>query len=262
MSSFNSAVITQKGLALNTKLIHGSGSIAFTKMQTGSGIYDGSEDLGSFTQLKRKCQEFPFNKKEIYNETTVRLRAVINNQNLMEEYQIREIGIFAQDPDEGEILYSVTTAKPEAADTLPTFADSGLVTITVENYVSVSNVSNVTIQTGLGAFASAEDMESFQTEMRETLTIYQNSLMEDSSRNKAELLSAFEKYKEDLQNTADSAISRVSSISSDVAKISFQLALKDLIDDSELSTVIVDEIDSADVVIITSGNYANGKIYI
>ena len=262
MSSFNTAVITQKGLALNTKLIHGSGTITFTKMQTGSGVYDGSENLEDAVQLKSKCQEFPFNKKEIYNETTVRLRAVINNQDLLKEYQIREIGIFAQDPDEGEILYSISTAKPDAADTLPTFADSGLVTITVENYVSVSNASNVTIQTGLGAFASAEDMENFQAEMRVTLATYQNDLLEDSNRNKAELLNAFEGYKENLQETADSAISRVSSISSDMAKVSFQLALKGLIDTSDLSTVIVDEIDSSDAVVITSGTYADKKVYI
>ena len=262
MSSFNAAIITQKGLALNTKLIHGSGNITFTKMQTGSGNYDESEDLKSFTQLKRKRQEFPFNKKEIYNETTVCLRAVINNQDLTEEYQIKEIGIFAQDPDEGEILYSITTAKPDTADTLPTFEDSGLVTITVENYVSVSNARNVTIQTGLGAFASAEDMERFQEEMRETMVIYQNTLLEESNRNQTELLNAFENYKENLQDAADSAISKVISISSDVAKISFQLALKDLIDTSDLSTVIVDQIDSADSVMITSGTYGNERVYI
>ena len=49
---------------------------------------------------------------------------------------------------------------------------------------------------------------------------------------------------------------------SDIAKLTFQLQLKDLIDSSDMTHVIVDETSTAGAVIITSGNYADGKIYI
>lgn len=46
---------------------------------------------------------------------------------------------------------------------------------------------------------------------------------------------------------------------SDITKLTFQLQLKDLIDSSNMTHVIIDE---ADVMIVTTGNYKNGKIFI
>lgn len=65
-------------------------------------------------------------------------------------------------------------------------------------------------------------------------------------------------YTQQIQkNTQNLAVSM-----SDIAKLTFQLQLKDIIDSSNMTHVIIDETDSAGTVIITSGNYANGKIYI
>lgn len=65
-------------------------------------------------------------------------------------------------------------------------------------------------------------------------------------------------YTQQIQkNTQNLAVSM-----SDIAKLTFQLQLKDIIDSSNMTHVIIDETDSAGAVIITSGNYANGKIYI
>ena len=49
---------------------------------------------------------------------------------------------------------------------------------------------------------------------------------------------------------------------SDIAKLTFQLQLKDLIDSSDMTQVTIDEIDSSDAVVITSGTYADKKVYI
>ena len=68
MSSFNTAVITQKGLALNTKLIHGSGTITFTKMQTGSGVYDGSENLEDAVQPIEQVGKMLENQSSLFKE--------------------------------------------------------------------------------------------------------------------------------------------------------------------------------------------------
>lgn len=49
---------------------------------------------------------------------------------------------------------------------------------------------------------------------------------------------------------------------SNIAKLTFQLELKDLIDSSDMTQVIIDEADSASAMLITSGTYTGGKIYI
>lgn len=59
------------------------------------------------------------------------------------------------------------------------------------------------------------------------------------------------------KNTNNSAVCM-----SDIAKLTFQLQLKDLIDSSDMTQVTIDEIDSPDTVVIISGTYADKKVYI
>lgn len=59
------------------------------------------------------------------------------------------------------------------------------------------------------------------------------------------------------KNTNNSAVCM-----SDIAKLTFQLQLKDLINSSYMTQVTIDEIDSSDAVVITSGTYADKKVYI
>lgn len=67
-----------------------------------------------------------------------------------------------------------------------------------------------------------------------------------------------ETYTHQIQkNTNNLAVSM-----SDIAKLTFQLQLKDLIDSSDMTQVTVDEIDSPDAVVITSGTYTDKKVYI
>lgn len=162
MPNFNRAVITEKGLALNTKANAGQTSILFTKAATGSGIYTEEQDMSKVTAIKEQQQTFNFVKKEIENRHTVVLRVIINNEDLEEGYQIREFGLFAEDPDEGEILYSIATSVEGQADTLPAYSENGLVTMTVDSYVTVSNAENVSITMEEGAYALQEDMDALE----------------------------------------------------------------------------------------------------
>ena len=73
-----------------------------------------------------------------------------------------------------------------------------------------------------------------------------------------EMKTQIETYTQQIQkNTNNLAVSM-----SDIAKLTFQLQLKDLIDSSDMTLVAVDQIDSAHSVVITSGTYADKKVYI
>lgn len=56
--------------------------------------------------------------------------------------------------------------------------------------------------------------------------------------------------------------SEISSIVSDIAKVTFQLDLKDMVNTSEMTHVIIDEIDRADAVEIISGTFSGNGVYI
>ncbi len=73
-----------------------------------------------------------------------------------------------------------------------------------------------------------------------------------------EMKAQIETYTHQIQkNTNNLAVSM-----SDIAKLTFQLQLKDLIDSSDMTQVTVDEIDSPAAVVITSGTYTDKKVYI
>lgn len=166
MARFKKAVITEKGLALVTKVQMGSTTLKFTKIATGAGSY-GDEDVSTQTGLREKKQEFSLSSISVVDNDTVKIRTVISNAGLAEGYYIREIGLFAQDPDEGEILYSLAVAYDGQWDYLPAESEVSPSTINLDTFSSVANASTVTIQGGTGAYASAADLENLAEKLQE-----------------------------------------------------------------------------------------------
>lgn len=73
-----------------------------------------------------------------------------------------------------------------------------------------------------------------------------------------EMKTQIETYTHQIQKNTDNLAVNIS----DIAKLTFQLQLKDLIDSSDMTQVTIDEIDSSDAVVITSGTYSDKKVYI
>lgn len=165
MANFNSAVLTAKGIALLAKAQAGKTKIEFTKAATGNGSYSTGESLTGRTTLKAQKQTFPISKINIVNTSTVYLKFIITNQqesgNLKTGYYVKEVGIFATDPDEGEILYAIATAVADQWDYLPAYNDLIPSTITMEFYTEVDNANTVYIKAGGGAYVTEEDFEEF-----------------------------------------------------------------------------------------------------
>ena len=158
MLIWNPSKLTNKGKALLAKAQAGKASIEITKAQTGAGTHSG--DLETLTALKDAKQTFPISGKEITNENTVVIKVTITNKGsdfiLDEGYEIREFGIFAKDPDVGEILYSVATAS--TSDYMPAYNNVIPSVINMNYYVEVANAANVTINSA-GALALQADLE-------------------------------------------------------------------------------------------------------
>lgn len=146
---FNEAVLTTKGIALLAKAQAGRCAIKLTKAETGSGSYARGEDLKARTALKSRMQTFPLNTVRTQNATNVYVKFIITNKqeggNLAQGYYVKEVGLFATDPDEGEILYAIATAVENQWDYMPSYNNLRPSTITLEFLTEVSNAENVTI---------------------------------------------------------------------------------------------------------------------
>ena len=163
---FYKAVITSKGLALDAKIKAGQTTAAFTRVKLGDGTYDGQEDLKGAANLKNTRNEFGISSIKVIDENTVRIRIVTNNSNLNSGYYISELALFATDPDEGEILYSISLGVPGKMDYQPSKTEMLNATATIDILTSISDAETANIQTGTGAAASAEDLAELETRIK------------------------------------------------------------------------------------------------
>ena len=138
MAKYQRIVTTKDGLELLAKAVAG-GTVTFTSIKTGSGTYTGTEDLSTVTDLKSVRQTFGVS-SITRTGTQVKLRSVLNNDNLTEGYSMTEIGLYAKNPDTGsDILYAIIVA--ELADYLPPY-ETAPASITLELYIELTEAEN------------------------------------------------------------------------------------------------------------------------
>ena len=151
--AFQASVLTQKGIALLAKAQVGRCTVALTKAASGDGDYDAAEDLTAKTALKSQKQTFPLTNVTILNQSNVYVKFVMSNHmdadhggDLVDGYYVKELGLFATDPDEGEILYAIALGVVNQWDYMPAYNSLLPATITVDFLAEVSNADTVTIE--------------------------------------------------------------------------------------------------------------------
>lgn len=103
----NGTVITKKGLMLITKLLASRGELTFSKVGVGIGNvpsgYDpsGMMDLNNY-KMDGEISEIKADAER--NQASIRFQ--VSSVGVTEAFTVTEAGVYAQDPDEGEILYA------------------------------------------------------------------------------------------------------------------------------------------------------------
>lgn len=109
MAIFKNMSITEKGISLYAKAQAGQ-QINFTKLQIGSGQIENRNPI-TLTTLLEPQLDVPI--VSIIANSELKSAAIIGkitNKNVKEAMYICELGLFANDPDEGEILYGYVSA--------------------------------------------------------------------------------------------------------------------------------------------------------
>lgn len=115
MSKWEFAVVTEDGLSLQSKLGAGS-TMVFTKVKTGAGSVP-VVLLQKQTDIENPKQVVLFGDNPYYltEPGAAELSFIITNDDVYEGYNCYQIGVYAEDPDKGEILYAILqTANPVA----------------------------------------------------------------------------------------------------------------------------------------------------
>ena len=120
MAEFGRLVITDKGSGLVMKALTGNVTVCFTRIAASSRQYP-EEGLAGLVELEDTRQQCVVSEVSAEGEGTAAVRGVMPNTDLEEGYYIRAVGLYADDPDEGEILYGVSAELSEGGCYVPPY---------------------------------------------------------------------------------------------------------------------------------------------
>lgn len=165
MAEFNKLTITNKGQALMSKIIAGSGNIEFTKVSASSNIYTESQIL-ALTSLANVKQTVAISRITRINNVSVQIEAAMENSKLTSGYNMNSIGLYAKDPDDGEILYAVASvASYDKGAYMPPFNGLTASGAYFKLTTTVSNSDNVSLEVDQAAVATIGDVTDLQNQI-------------------------------------------------------------------------------------------------
>lgn len=130
MAAFPKMTLTNAGQALQTKVLAGA-TLTFTRIALGDGQLNG-QPIAPLTALISQKATVEVDSVRVVNTSTAQASGFFSNADITTGFWWRETGVFAQDPDVGEILYGYTNAG-DAGDYIPTVADTR-----IEKYIYCS----------------------------------------------------------------------------------------------------------------------------
>lgn len=161
MSNWGKPVLTKQGLKLQAKVDAGS-RMQLTKCMLGSGTLSSGQSLENLTGLITPVQTLSIASISYSeNNGACVITAVTDNSNISTGYYLREFGIFARDPNDGEILYAV--AQDANPDYIPPSGTSAVVSQEIGVALSFSNAANVTAQVNTSAIATVTYVNNYVT---------------------------------------------------------------------------------------------------
>lgn len=163
MAEFSKLVITNKGQALLAKMIAGSGNIEFTKISASSTAYTDAQ-LQGLTSLSNVKQTSLISKVTRTNEVAIKVEAAFTNTELTAGYYMKALGLYAVDPDAGEILYAVTR-ETSGNCYMPAYNGITVSGAYVQLVTTVGNAENVSLEVDQAAVATIGDIQELQKQI-------------------------------------------------------------------------------------------------
>ena len=153
MAEWSNATMTDVGADLQAKVNAGKTKLTFTKIKVGSGV-NATNPLALTDIISSKWETTNFVVKQ--EGKIVSVDTFITNSGITKAFRMSEIGLFAQDPDKGEVLYAYLT-DPEP-DRMP--AGGGSVVVSQELTIGMifSNTGNVSLTVNMGALVTHEQL--------------------------------------------------------------------------------------------------------
>lgn len=136
MNIWEESVLTDKGAALHSKLLDGE-TLKITKVKTGASRVP-AMNLRMQTSVTTGGKEITLQPPRIEGSQYI-IPVLLDNKGLEKSYELWQVGFYAEDPDEGELLYCI--AQASKGRNIPAESESPGFSITWDFYFQTSNVA-------------------------------------------------------------------------------------------------------------------------
>lgn len=141
MANFKGMVVTKQGLALMTKLLVNDMPTVITHIAIGGGSPPEGENPEDIAALVLEHTKSSVLSKQMIGRNIIQLEARFKSTDFPAAVRLHEIGVFALDPDEGEILYAYDYATE--GDYIPPDGGGTFVVRTFRVMIQVANSASV-----------------------------------------------------------------------------------------------------------------------
>lgn len=146
MATWDTNAKTMKGLALDQKLLAASLPLKLKAAVSGAGKVNPTQLMRQTEVLEPKQTLEMRPPKLIEGEIpTAEIPIMLTNKGLTEEYTLYQVGIYAEDPDEGDILYIIGQSDISSGEKVPSEAEMPGYSITWNFAINVSKASSVEV---------------------------------------------------------------------------------------------------------------------
>lgn len=160
MANYSQMYVTNRGINLYAKVQAGI-PLNFTRMQIGSGRLVSGQDPKILTALIAPLFYAPIN-SITHNLDTAFVKGIVDNSTITVSTYTCEIGLFAQDPDLGEILYAYANAA-DKGDYIPPIS-SGPFSRQFQLDIAASNSTTVTATIPSNTYTTVVDFQTHVTD--------------------------------------------------------------------------------------------------
>lgn len=157
MSKWRKLTLTNEGAKLLANVTADNLPLVLSCIKFGTGQYDETVVIREMEHLAAEKQTIGISHKEIVNKTTCKITGIITNTGLNTGYYLRELGIYALDADNNEVLFMVNY--DDVPDYMPAENDGSAVEQEFSVYITVSDAANVQLSVNYDALAKKDEVE-------------------------------------------------------------------------------------------------------
>lgn len=163
MSAFGGLILTNRGRNLQAKAQAGA-QLNFTRIAIGDGDLGGTSIL-DLNALRHEVKSLSITKLKTMTGGKAVVGTTFSNQDITSGFYWRELGVFAQDPDLGEILYCYGNSGANA-EYIPAGGGPDTIEKSIDVVTIVGNASSVTASIDQSlVYATQQDLTNIQSQI-------------------------------------------------------------------------------------------------